>query len=285
MKILIISDGKAGHLNQSIAFAKLKNIAYDIIEIKPNKFLKILSYIFDFLRLHVNLYGLHVKTSYKAVISTGSSTYYANKYLAKKLNIKSIAIMLPKGFRYSDFDYILALNHDNPPQCENIIQIPLNLSTNEPKGYIKANNIQKSIGIIIGGNNSIFIMEKEDIKDILDKVFANFPNHLKYLTTSRRTPKEIDALLKNYTFDYELIYSKNSSINPIADFIDVCDELFITIDSTSMLSEARANSDAKIHIIKLESNKENTKFHKLAQNIEKMKEKFDYMPYLNKVKI
>jgi len=33
-KILIISDGKPGHLNQSIAFCKIKEINYDILEIK-----------------------------------------------------------------------------------------------------------------------------------------------------------------------------------------------------------------------------------------------------------
>jgi len=48
-KILIISDSKPGHLNQSIAYAKLKNLDYDILEISNiNKFKKLLSYILDF---------------------------------------------------------------------------------------------------------------------------------------------------------------------------------------------------------------------------------------------
>jgi len=285
-KVLILSDGKPGHLNQSIAFCKLKNISYDILEIKQaSKIKKSLSYILDFFSIYINLFNLKVeKKDYKAVISTGSLTYYSNKYLSKLLNISSLAIMLPKGFRYSDFDYILALDHDNAPKNKNIISLPLNLSINTPKGYIKKEN-QKSLGIILGGNNSIFKMEVEIIKKSLDEIFKNYPNHLKYITTSRRTPKEVDILLKNYNFDYEIIFSKNSNINPIPDFIEICDELFISIDSTSMLSEAKANSNANLHIISLQSDKKNTKFHKLAKNIENIKGRFNYMDYLNKVSI
>lgn len=281
VKILILSDGKAGHVNQSIAFAKLKNLDFGIITI--NNHVKFLTYLLDFFHIYINLFSLHVKDkNYKAVVSTGSSTYYANKYLAKKLGIKSIAIMLPRGFRYSDFDTIIASSHDNPPKESNIISMPLSLSMSEPKGFVEKTN-QKALGIIIGGSNSIFTMDDKSIKESLDTIFKDYSNHLKYITTSRRTPLKIDALLESYSFDYEIIYSKNSTINPIADFLVTCDELFITIDSTSMLSEARANSEANIHIIELKSNKQNTKFHRLAETIKSMKTKFDYSPYLDKI--
>ena len=281
LRVLILSDGKIGHLNQSIAFAKLKGLEFDVLEIQNN--IKPLTYLLDFLKIYINLFALHVEQKkYNAAVSTGSSTYYANKFLAKKLNIKSVAIMLPRGFSLRDFDYIVASNHDNPPMLKNIIKLPLSLSFSEPKGYIKKQK-KEAVGIIIGGNNSIFTMNTEIIKKSLDEIFQNYPNHLKYITTSRRTPKEIDKLLEKYNFDYEIIYSKNRDINPIPDFLQICSELFITIDSTSMLSEARANSDAKIHIIDLESKKMDTKFHKLAENILKLKGKFDYMPYLDKI--
>lgn len=281
VKILILSDGKAGHVNQSIAFAKLKNLDFDIITI--NNHFKFLTYMLDFFHIYINLFSLNVKDkNYQAVISTGSSTYYATKYLAKKLGIKSIAIMIPRGFRYSDFDTIIASSHDDPPQEPNIISMPLNLSMSEPKGFVEKTT-QKALGIIIGGSNSIFTIDEKSIKEPLDKIFKDYPHHLKYITTSRRTPPPIDALLESYAFDYEIIYSKNNTINPIADFLATCDELFITIDSTSMLSEARANSDANIHIIELKSNKKNTKFHRLAKTIQSMKTKFDYAPYLDKI--
>ncbi len=285
MSLLIISDKKPGHFNQSIAFAKLKGVDYDILEVSLTPFQKLLTYLLDNLGIYINLTSIKLPNiKYQAVVSTGSATYYINKYIAKKLHIPSIAIMLPKGFRLGNFDYILASEHDNPPVLNNIITLPISLSISEPKGYIKKSD-QLSLGIIIGGNNSIFTMDKKTIKKVLDDIFQNYPNHLKYITTSRRTPKEIEELIQKYQFEYKLIYSKEPNINPIPDFLNVCNELFITIDSTSMLSEAKANSNAKLHIIELPSQKKDTKFHRLAKNIEKLDGKFDFMPYLEKISI
>lgn len=285
MKVLILSDQKPGHFNQSIAFAKLKGLEYDVIEISLTPFKKSLSYILDNLNIYINITNIKLpNTKYQAIVSTGSSTYYTNKYIAKKLGIPSIAIMLPKGFRLNNFEYILASEHDNPPKLSNIITLPISLSVSEPKGYIKKSD-QSSLGIIIGGNNSIFTMDKKTIKKELDTIFKDYPNHLKYVTTSRRTPKEVEELLDEYPFDYKLIYSKEPNINPIPDFLAVCNELFITIDSTSMLSEVKANSNAKLHIIDLPSQKKDTKFYRHAKNIEKLEGRFDFMPYLKKIKI
>ena len=145
---------------------------------------------------------------------------------------------------------------------------------------------KKALAVIIGGDNDVFDMEHELIKDELDDIFEKFPDYLKYVTTSRRTSPQIEALVNEYEFDYKLIYSKEPTINPIGDFIAVCDEFFITADSTSMLSEVRANSQAKINIIDLDSKKENTKFHRLADIIEEMDEqKVNFAKLLKKVKI
>jgi hypothetical protein len=52
-----------------------------------------------------------------------------------------------------------------------------------------------------------------------------------------------------------------------------------------MLSEVRANSDAKINIIQLESKKQNTKYHKLASIVEKTDGKLNFEKILEKIKI
>jgi len=289
-RILIISDGKPGHLNQSIAFCKIKNISYDILEVKfRSRIAKLFSYVFDKVSFYTdNLFLNYKKFNYEfydAIISTGSGTYYFNKYISKKYDIKSIALMLPKSYRYIDFDYIIAQSHDNPPKLNNIIEIPLNLSYSIPKNILKKENDKKAIGIIIGGDNDIFKMEFKKIKSVLNEVFIKYPNHLKYITTSRRTPKQIDSLIDSYNFDYKLIFSKEPNINPIPDFLALCEELYITIDSTSMLSESKANSNANINIIDLKSKKENTKFHSLAKIVKNTKEKIDFEKLLEEIKI
>jgi mitochondrial fission protein ELM1 len=290
-KLLIISDGKPGHLNQSIAFAKLMDYEYDILEISfKKKWFKSLSYIlsklniFTFRLFDYKKSVLNHMTQYQLVVGAGSSTYYFIQTITNKYFLKSVVMMLPKGYDYSKFDYIFAQEHDNPPNKKNIIKLPVNMSVNEPKGYIKKSD-QKSVGIIIGGDNNIFFMQEQNIKNILDEIFTKYKDYKKYITTSRRTPLEIEQLIDNYEFDYKLIYSKDPNINPIPDFIEICDELFITIDSTSMLSEARANSDAKIHIIDLDCTKQDTKFHKIANIIKNIDHKIDFQPYLDTIKL
>ena len=290
-RILIISDGKPGHLNQSIAFCKIKDVSYDILEVKfKSKFHKALSYFFDKLGYYTDFlftdYKKYYGDFYDAVISAGSGTYYFNKYISKKYNKKAIALMLPKSYKYKDFYYIIAQEHDNPVRLDNILTLPLNLSFPREKGYVKKVEGKKSLAIIIGGDNDVFDMEHELIKDELDDIFEKYPDYLKYITTSRRTSKEIENLINEYKFDYKLIYSEEPNINPIGDFIAVCDEFFITTDSTSMLSEVRANSDAKINIVDLDSKKENTKYHRLVKIIEDMDdEKVNFAKLLKKVKI
>jgi mitochondrial fission protein ELM1 len=290
-KLLIISDGKPGHLNQSIAFAKLMDYEYDILEISfKKKWFKSLSYIlsklniFTFRLFDYKKSVLNHMTQYQLVVGAGSSTYYFIQTITNKYFLKSVVMMLPKGYDYSKFDYIFAQEHDNPPNKKNIIKLPVNMSVNEPKGYIKKSD-QKSVGIIIGGDNNVFFMQEQNIKNILDEIFTKYKDYKKYITTSRRTPLEIEQLIDNYEFDYKLIYSKDPNINPIPDFIEICDELFITIDSTSMLSEARANSDAKIHIIDLDCTKQDTKFHKIANIIKNIDHKIDFQPYLDTIKL
>lgn len=290
-RILIISDGKPGHLNQSIAFCKIKDVSYDILEVKfKSKFHKALSYLFDRFDFFTDFlfedYKKYYFDFYDAVVSTGSGTYYFNKFIGQKYNKKSIALMLPKSYKFKNFYYIIAQEHDNPVRLDNILTLPLNLSYPKEKGYVKKVEDKKSLAVIIGGDNDVFNMEYELIKDELDYIFEKYPDYLKYVTTSRRTSKLIENLVDKYKFDYKLIYSKEPNINPIGDFIAVCDEFFITTDSTSMLSEVRANSDAKINIIDLDSKKENTKFHRLVNIIEDMdNEKINFAKLLKKVKI
>ena len=194
---------------------------------------------------------------YYLVVCSGSSTYYAAKVIAKKLNVKSVAMMLPKGYRYN-FDVIFAQTHDNPPRQSNIIEIPANFAYTIPQGIYKPK--KKSIAIVIGGNNSFLNLDKQKLKKQLDFIVAEFKDHEIAITTSPRTPKYIEELAESYHFDYEVIYSLNP-INPIPDFLAQCEIIFITSDSTSMISESISFGKANIVILPLVSKKEN-KFDK-----------------------
>lgn len=265
-KVLILSDDRIGHLNQSLAFVKYLDVTYDVVSLKFRyRCYKGLSYILDNMGIYTEkLFDVKIDKKYDMVVGTGSTTSYATKVLAKKMHAKSVAMMLPHGYRY-DFDIIFAQNHDNPPWQENIVKIPANFSYVEPKGIYRA--VKKSIGIVIGGDNKLFTLSKVKLQEQLDFIKQYYEGCEIAITTSPRTNKEIELLVASYGFDYKVIFSKNP-INPIPDFLEFCDTVFITGDSTSMISEAISYGKSNVVILPLESQKEN-KFTRFINFLEK----------------
>jgi uncharacterized protein len=293
-RALILSDERMGHLNQSLAFVKYLDIPYDVVSVKFRfKWAKALSYLLDLLGIYTNkLFDLQVpQSTYDIVIGTGSATSYATKVLAKKLKAKSVAMMLPSGYRY-DFDVIFAQSHDNPVKQPNIIEVPANFSYVEPKGIYHAK--KSAIGIVIGGDNKLFTMTKERLQTQLESIVKAYKGYEIAITTSPRTSDEIEAMIERYGFDYEVIFSKNP-VNPIPDFLEQCESVFITGDSTSMISEAVSYGQCNVVVLPLESKEENkfTRFidglekegylHIFDGTIEKRNRKIDFKEYLKEV--
>ena len=256
-KALILTDGKAGHENQSKAFARALGCEYELVEVHfKSKFHKALSYIFDRLGFYVrSLFKSTINyqlstTNYSVVLGTGSGTFYAAKTMAKKLGVKCGVVLYPRGYRLSTFDCILAPAFDNPAKAENIIEIPANLVANDEAFY--ANGVaafkEKSsaipdIGVIIGGPNKCSAMTAEWMKQELDKIFAIAG--IKGVTTSRRTPPEVEAVVDSYPWDFKLLYSKDH-YNPIPAFVKLAKKLYVTAESTGMLSEACTFGEAEV---------------------------------------
>jgi len=296
-RILVLSDDRMGHLNQSLAFVKYTDISYDIVSVKfKSRWRKLLSYILDNMGIYTeSLFDIEIDKTYDydIVVGTGSTTAYLTKVLAKKMNAKSVAMMLPRGFRYN-FDLIFAQSHDNPPKQENIIEIPANFSYVETQEIYKRG--KKSIGIVIGGNTKVFTVFKEKLQVQLDAIVELYAGYEVAITTSPRTSEEIEHLVESYGFDYEVIYSKDP-INPIADFLEQCETVFITGDSTSMISEAVSYGKANVVILPLECQEKNkfTKFidtlkegeylHIFDGSVKNKNKKLDFKSYLKKVKL
>lgn len=251
-RVLILSDGKPGHVNQSIAFVRHLGCDYDLLQVRFNsRWAKGLSYLFDRCRIFTrSLFSLDgIAADYSAIISAGSETYYANRVLTRELRTKSVAIMLPKGYRY-DFDLIIAQNYDDPPARNHIISVPVNLSYVEPQGLVKPQAGRRPISLIIGGNSRHFKLDPTRLRKQLEMIFTFFPEHDFWVTTSRRTPPEIEAVLKEFDFSYTLYYSAVKT-NPIPDFLQHSEYVFLTADSTSMISEAVSYGSACVEILPL----------------------------------
>ncbi len=251
-KVLILTDGKAGHENQSKAFARALGLEFDIVETHfRSKAHKALSYLFD----HLGLLTLSLFDSalvaaarpnaYVAVLGTGSGTFYAVKAMARRLGVPCGVVLYPRGYRLATFDCILAPAFDDPESAANVVVIPANLVANDAAFYEKGVaafrercEVTPEVSVIIGGPNKCSTMTAEWMKGELDRLFASEPKGTRFaVTTSRRTPAEIEALVDSYPWAYRLIYSRDH-FNPIPAFVQLSKKLYVTAESTGMLSEA-----------------------------------------------
>ena len=264
-KAIVLTDGKAGHENQSKAFARALGLDFQLVPVKfKSPFHKMLSYLFD--RLGIRAVGLlhgldellnsptpplpHSST----IIGTGSGTFYAAKALARRLGAKCGIVLYPRGYDLGSFDCILAPSFDNPAKLPNVIEIPANLVANDAAFYEKGVSAFKEryhgatdnlVGVIVGGPNKCSTMTVEWMKSRLDEIFAANNGASLCVTTSRRTPADVEALVDSYPWAYKLIYSKDH-FNPIPAFVQLAKKLYVTAESTGMLSEACTFGNAEV---------------------------------------
>ena len=256
-KVLILTDGKAGHENQSKAFARALGCEFELVEVHfKSKLAKALSYLLDrvgvrslrLLSTAVDCNRLQPKPI--AVIGTGSGTFYAAKAMSKKLGVKCGVVLYPRGYDIASFDCVLAPAFDRPKTAANVIEIPANLVANDEAFYEKGvaafrerTAVVPEIAVIVGGPNKCSTMTADWMKMQLDEIFK-IPGS-KGVTTSRRTPPEVEAVVDSYPWDYKLLYSKDH-FNPIPAFVKLAKKLYVTAESTGMLSEACTFGSAEV---------------------------------------
>ena len=299
-KVLILTDGKAGHENQSRAFARALGCEPVLLPVQfKSPLAKALSYLLD-------LFGIltikvfkdfkasnalkaptdlkdptdlnHLKdlndpkdlNDLKAVIGTGSGTFYAAKTIARRLGVPCGVVLYPRGYRLAGFDCILAPSFDRPDSVPNVIPIPANLVANDDAFYeagVKAfrerytPSDRPAVAVIVGGPNKCATLSADWMRAQLEQIFAKYkpdqsPNHTIpqshkheiWVTTSRRTPPDVEAVVDSFPFDYKLLYSKDH-FNPIPAFVSLARVLYVTAESTGMLSEACTFGTAEVHAL------------------------------------
>lgn len=277
MKILILTDGKAGHENQSRAFARAMGYESDVLEVHfKSSFAKAISYLYDRLGIHA-LSLLSPATTwpepgngrYAAVIGTGSGTFYAAKSLARRLGVKCGVVLYPRGYAISSFDCVLAPAFDRPPHAQNVIEIPANLVSADAEFYANgtaafrehyekttnhalpnSDNLN-AVAVIVGGPNKCSTMTAEWVRAELDRIFAahrDTPNVEFWVTTSRRTPVEVEKEIDSRPWNYRLLYSRDH-FNPIPAFVTLARTLYVTAESTGMLSESCTSGTAEVRAL------------------------------------
>lgn len=233
--ILILSDGKTGHLRQSQSLAKItadhlsaKGITCDI-NISQVKFKSVFKsrvlllascfsgeYVCQgcMFCLRASLlresYQELMKANPDIIISCGSALVPVNYLLSRETLAKSLVIMRPSILSTRRFDLVVIPEHDRLLPGKNIVSTTgaLNLIdrdylASQTQQLIRETGViftpeQSVLGVLLGGNTRDFRMDEAAIKPVLSRLkdFCLKFNSLLLLTTSRRTPKGIISLVK-----------------------------------------------------------------------------------------
>lgn len=234
--VLVLNDGKAGHLNQSLAIArqiqkarttqgyKLEDTKIEVVDIKfKNKFSRVLLSTcasFATWRCHgcmrcmkaclkESSYRTLMRTYSDFVVSCGSSLAGANIFMSKENNAKNVVVMRPNIITgLGKFNLAVIPKHDNPPEFKNVVKTLMapnlmdedKLKNDGEKLSKRIDALKKdSLGLFIGGDNPEFLLTKEIVSAGIDSIlkFCESHNADLLVTTSRRTTRAVEKILKD----------------------------------------------------------------------------------------
>lgn len=160
----------------------------------------------------------------------------------KKRNKNCLTIILQNPYlnaRY--FDYVIAPYHDHlvGPNVISILGALHRLNENElqeaAKNYPHPNGVPLTT-LLLGGNNRHTRYKESDMKALGDALRA-IGGHC-FITPSRRTSPELLNMLKRHLGDLSYEIWDGTGVNPYPAYLGLADQIIVTQDSVSMISEA-----------------------------------------------
>ncbi|MFH1339137.1 MAG: ELM1/GtrOC1 family putative glycosyltransferase, partial [Candidatus Omnitrophota bacterium] len=236
--ILILHDGKAGHIRQVqavlrliLAEAEKRNLQIQTKEMAvrfKNKLSSVLQSFSVIAAGHKQCKGCSWCVKYfliprafaemqsyfaDIVISCGSSAAPVNLVVSGENQAKSVVLMRPGLLSTNRFDLVIMPAHDNPPKRDNVIVTDgaLNLVNEE---YIKSQvsglkpqvTIEKDVvlGLLLGGDTKRLRLTPDLLRPLIQqvKLFLERNDAEILITTSRRTSPEVENLIKQEFGEY-----------------------------------------------------------------------------------
>jgi len=260
-KVLILSDNRAGHFNQSLAVAEaiksFGSVEEVYVEVKVKKLRKYILRILLNTSMGQKLFKGRpslkmIQTFYEGyewdgkpdiIISSGKDTSLLNAMLALMYGSTNFFIGNPKKLDHHLFSGVISvldLGFDN--------QIVLDVApTLSYKGDLIAFAVIYDLDphyeyytLLIGGDGSGYRFKEEDIEKLITFVNATADKVKWLITTSRRTPEAYEAKMeKEMNAECFIAFHKNPQ-KVVAGFLELSSAVFVTEESASMVSEGVA---------------------------------------------
>ncbi len=253
--VWILSDGLAGHYNQSIGISQALQQAFKhephIIHIKlkykflrsimrliANRFPQLFSLrLFSFFYKH----GLLPTQHPSLIISAGGNTLFANIALSTIYHCPNVFSGTLKGYRGSNLNKVFTVTPLSGIGNNIVLDLPPANIPSPSASTIK--NTQPYYALLIGGDGAGYKYTQNDWSQLAEAMatIAKRDNITWKITTSRRTGELAEQQLQTRLKDEYLSEAIWFSSNPqkvVKRFLDESRVIFCTEDSLTMVSEA-----------------------------------------------
>lgn len=307
--VLVLNDGKQGHLNQSLSVARdiqrarttqgysLDDTKVVVIDVKyRSRFTRTILSLAASLStwrfhgwtwhmkycLEKESYDNLIRTYSEFVVSCGSSLLPVNIFMTRENNAKNIVIMKPNIFGWLKRASLAIIpEHDNPPRRKNVVRSVLapnmideNVLKMDAKKLKERVNIDEGnyIGLLIGGDNPEFVLTKETAKSVIEGAIEICEKENAYIlaTTSRRTPKDVEAMAKEMLAADPrcklLVIANEKNIDEaVGGILSLSKVILVSGESISMVSEA-VSAGKKTAVFRMDKKKAGMTKHERAMD-------------------
>jgi mitochondrial fission protein ELM1 len=228
--IWIISDGKPGHVNQSLGLVEA------LVELKPNLTFK----TFPLNSIKTLLFA---KERPKLIVSAGRATHLSNWLLSIRFGVKNIVLMRP-SLPYRFFNLALVPEHDSPPAQGGVVRTKGAINRMKPSNKQPGSRL-----VLLGGPSKHVVWDDQWVLEQLDKLLEGAD--LLNVATSRRTPQGLVQLLKSKK-GIRLIEPDSVEKDWLPNTLATTEQVIVSSDSVSMVYEA-LTAGCTVSLIRLES--------------------------------
>lgn len=266
MKIRIchLSEGVAGHDGQVLGVIKtLRDAGYDVLTktVSVRWKIHLLRGLLRLISRKLSKYPNFISTKlilfcYKfssvnevdVIISGGANLAPLNLAISKTLKVKNIHLSTPRDWKISDFSaYITSSKVSSSPSnlVPEIVPNQFDPKTCKDLGtkFISEKGIEgiKFSLLVLGGDGIGYTYTKKEWIEILDNFssYCESKESSPLFITSRRTPKEIEDLIKHrYDVSMSVLFHSEKARGKFDHLLYIADDIFVTEDSSTMISEA-----------------------------------------------
>ena len=231
--IWIISDGKPGHLNQSLGLAEA------LVRLRSNLSFEVRS-------VDEGLSLLKSESSPKLIISAGRRTHFWSWLCKLRFGAKNVVMMRP-SLPLACFDLVLVPEHDQLKSRSNRVQT----TRGALNRMVPGEKLPGSSLVLIGGPSKHVRWSDREVIDQLQGIQSANPEMRLRIATSRRTPSEFLKHLQELP-NVEIILPESVGRDWLPKTLAETERVWVTSDSVSMVYEA-LTAGCAVSLIGLES--------------------------------